>query len=63
VFGIHDNTEDFPGDGYMEAKEVLGEIIGNLPLFTLCKGSSIAAHDVDWGANRDEGGIPSASGV
>jgi hypothetical protein len=41
ALGIHDNTEDFQGNGDMAANEVLVDILGNLPLFTLCDDSSI----------------------
>jgi hypothetical protein len=57
VFDIHDNAEDFQGKEDMPANELLGDIIGNFLLFILCEDSSI------WDANRDEGGIPSSSGI
>jgi hypothetical protein len=41
VFGIGDNADDFQSKGNMRVNEVLGDRLGNLPLFTLCEDSSI----------------------
>jgi hypothetical protein len=41
TFGIHDNAKDFQSKEAIAANEVLSDILGNLPLFTLCKDSSI----------------------
>jgi hypothetical protein len=38
---IHDNLEDFQGKGEKAANEMVGDIFGNLFLFTLCEDLSI----------------------